>query len=278
VSGGYNLGVAKSSDTSTDWIWDSTFVTNNQTIFVVGSYTFTTTGNNTDDIAKLWVNPDPATFGSVNAPTPSATATTGNDITANSIASFVFFQRSSTLEPAAIVADELRISTNWAGVTPPTVAPLITAQPTNQTVSVGSAATFSVTAMGMAPLNYQWQFNGGNIPGATNSVYTRTNAQRYDAGNYSVLVTNVAGSLQSSNAVLTVTSVTPVHFSGITDLHNGLFSLQGSGDPGSFAIDTSTNLVNWIQITNVFGTNGTFQFTDAVTNAPQRYFRARLLP
>ena len=74
--------------------------------------------------------------------------------------------------------------TNYIVVTnsPPT----ITAQPQNQTVSVGSNATFSVTATGTAPLAYQWRRNAQNISGATASSYTRTNAQLADMGNYSV--------------------------------------------------------------------------------------------
>src|ERR1041385_5831252 len=42
TTGGFNLGVAKNSSTSTDWVWDTTVFNTNQTIFLVGSYTFTT--------------------------------------------------------------------------------------------------------------------------------------------------------------------------------------------------------------------------------------------
>src|SRR5204863_3008235 len=53
-------------------------------------------------------------------------------------------------------------------------------------------------------LSYQWRFNGANIGGATESSYTRFSAQPADAGNYSMVVTNVAGSITSSIAALTV--------------------------------------------------------------------------
>ena len=82
--------------------------------------------------------------------------------------------------------------------------PVITTQPTNQTVTVGGAATFSVTASGSLPLSYQWNFNGTNISGATNTSLALTNVQASQAGNYAVLVTNAYGSVLSSNAVLTV--------------------------------------------------------------------------
>jgi len=87
---------------------------------------------------------------------------------------------------------------------PPVVAPAITAQPQNQVVTAGAAATFTVSATGTAPLSYQWRLNGTSISGATASSYTRSNAQPGDAGSYSVVVANAGGSVTSGNAVLTV--------------------------------------------------------------------------
>ncbi|PYJ07974.1 MAG: hypothetical protein DME25_02580, partial [Verrucomicrobia bacterium] len=86
------------------------------------------------------------------------------------------------------------------------IPPSITAQPQSQTVAQGSTATFSVTVTGTAPLIYQWRFNGTNTSGATGSAYSRTNVLPADAGDYSVVVTNSAGSATSSNATLTVNS------------------------------------------------------------------------
>jgi len=57
-------------------------------------------------------------------------------------------------------------------VTAAVVAPTITTQPVNQTVTAGQTATFTVVAAGTAPLSYQWQKNGVNIAGATASSYT----------------------------------------------------------------------------------------------------------
>jgi hypothetical protein len=89
------------------------------------------------------------------------------------------------------------------------VPPAITTQPTNVTVIQGSNATFSVTAAGTTPLNYQWYSNGTNqLIGATNASLTVSNVQTNNAGNYSVTVVNPAGSVVSSNATLTVLSWT----------------------------------------------------------------------
>src|SRR2546426_5689650 len=52
-------------------------------------------------------------------------------------------------------------------VNPAPVAPTISTQPVNQTVTAGQTATFTVVATGTAPLAYQWQKNGANIAGAT---------------------------------------------------------------------------------------------------------------
>src|SRR5204862_3457587 len=84
--------------------------------------------------------------------------------------------------------------------------PVITMEPQSQTVSPNSNATFSVTVSGMSPFFYQWHFNGTNISLATDSSYTRTNAQSSDQGGYSVVVTNSFGSVTSSAATLTVVS------------------------------------------------------------------------
>src|SRR5207247_4802917 len=62
------------------------------------------------------------------------------------------------------------------------VAPTITTQPANQTVTAGQTATFTVTAAGTAPLAYQWQKNGVNIAGATNRNYTRLASSTDDSG------------------------------------------------------------------------------------------------
>jgi pectate lyase len=83
-------------------------------------------------------------------------------------------------------------------------APTITTQPASQTVTAGSSVTFNVAASGTSPFTHQWRFNGTNISGATSASYTLSNAQSANAGNYSVVVTNSAGSATSANATLTV--------------------------------------------------------------------------
>ena len=82
--------------------------------------------------------------------------------------------------------------------------PFITAQPASQTLLVGASTSFSVTATGTAPLLYQWNLNGTNLPGATGTSLALTDVQLDQAGNYSVSVANGYGSTNSVTAALTV--------------------------------------------------------------------------
>jgi hypothetical protein len=87
------------------------------------------------------------------------------------------------------------------------VAPTITTQPVNQTVTAGQTATFAVAAGGTAPLSYQWQKNGANISGATGTSYTTPATATTDSGTtFGVVVSNTAGSVTSNTATLTVTA------------------------------------------------------------------------
>ena len=122
TGGGFNLGVAKNSDV--DWFWDPRVFTTNETLFIVGSYTLVS-GSTNNDTAALWINPSPTDFGAVTAPSSNAiTASTGTDLSGN-LSSFVFFKRSATAEPAVMIADDLRIGTTWASVTPAAIPPKV---------------------------------------------------------------------------------------------------------------------------------------------------------
>jgi hypothetical protein len=88
-------------------------------------------------------------------------------------------------------------------------APAITAQPTDQRVVVGLTATFSVTANGTAPLNYQWQKGTTPIAGATASNYTTPATSLPDDGStFQVVISNSAGSVTSNSATLNVAAGT----------------------------------------------------------------------
>jgi hypothetical protein len=88
--------------------------------------------------------------------------------------------------------------------------PAITTQPVCVSVRVGAAINLSVTATG-GNLTYVWRKDGVAIANATSASYSKT-AALTDAGSYTVVVTNSAGSVTSTSATVTVTAapvVTP---------------------------------------------------------------------
>lgn len=83
-------------------------------------------------------------------------------------------------------------------------APAFTLQPAGQSVVAGSSITLTATATGSPTPTYQWRRNGTAIVGATASSLVLTNVQSADAGDYTVVATNSAGSATSTPATLTV--------------------------------------------------------------------------
>lgn len=90
---------------------------------------------------------------------------------------------------------------------PPATPPVIATQPTGLVVLAGQGATFAIAASGSAPLAYQWQRNGVAVAGATGPILTLASAAAGDVGQYSVVVSNAAGSATSQVAGLVVTPV-----------------------------------------------------------------------
>ena len=87
--------------------------------------------------------------------------------------------------------------------------PVILQPPVDQTVAAGSDVTLTVAAEGPSPLSYQWQLNGAPITGATWTELRLTNVQPVHSGDYSVVVSNAYGAVQSLAAVFTVTNTAP---------------------------------------------------------------------
>ena len=106
------------------------------------------------------------------------------------------------------------------------VGPTITNQPVSSTNLVGQNPQFTVAASGTAPLSYQWYWNGTNLsPGGNGSSLTLTNVQLSQAGQYQVIVGNVAGAVTSVVATLTVQTLAPF----ITSPPTNLTVIQGQG-------------------------------------------------
>jgi len=86
--------------------------------------------------------------------------------------------------------------------------PVIKVQPSpvKLTSAAGSDVVFSVTAIGTDPISYQWKKNGVVIAGETQATLQMTAIDWFDAGAYTVTVSNGLGSVTSLGATLTVSS------------------------------------------------------------------------
>ena len=96
-------------------------------------------------------------------------------------------------------------SSSPAAPTVPT-APTILVQPLDQTVAPGQTTTFTVQAdAGGTSATYKWSWNGADIEGATSASFTTRAAEVADNGStFAVTVRNLAGSVTSQDATLTV--------------------------------------------------------------------------
>lgn len=144
--------------------------------------------------------------------------------------------------------DNITVTTNLAIETPPQII----TQPTNQTAIAGTKATFTVSATGTAPLNYQWLkngntlANGGNIFSSATSSLIVSNISTTDIGVYSVIVSNPYGSVVSTNAGLSVYVAGSSFLIPFDDLATPDVGANGIGVIGP--IPANYNGVNWNNI------------------------------
>lgn len=115
-----------------------------------------------------------------------------------------------------VVTNSVSSATSGAAtltVTP--AAPTITGQPVSKTASTGGNVSFTVTAIGSAPLAYQWRkdglalTDGGAVSGASTATLLLTGVSAADGASYDVVVTNSLGSATSNAVALTVNPPPP---------------------------------------------------------------------
>src|SRR5262245_33588768 len=154
---------------------------------------------------------------------------------------------------------------------PAAVAPSITTQPASQSVTAGSSATFTVVATGTDPLSYQWRKAGAAIGGATSASYTASAVTAADDGSmYSVVVSNSAGSVTSSDAKLPV-PVPPPSSSAPTITTQPANQSVAAGSTATFTVvatGTAPLSYQWKKGTaNIAGATSASYTTSATTQA-----------
>ncbi|HTQ49109.1 MAG TPA: pectinesterase family protein [Candidatus Acidoferrales bacterium] len=171
----------------------------------------------------------------------------------------------------------------WFSGWSPQEAPNILGQPTSLTVNAGQSAVFTVSATGIPNPTYQWLKDTTNLVGQTGSMLSIGSASGLDIGTYSVIVTNVAGGITSSNAVLTVNPPTsPSTIASPSVDINGNVQFIITGAPGSagfgYHVWATTNLTltpvtsTWTLLTNGVFDTGPAVFTDPASGLPQRFY------
>ena len=119
-------------------------------------------------------------------------------------------------------------------------APVIAVQPVSETLYAGQTAQFSVVADGNGSPSYHWQTNAvnladaGNVSGSGTAVLTVSNVAAANAGNYTVAITNSAGSITSSVAVLSVLPAPTGYANAVfTNRPVAFYELNETADPAS---------------------------------------------
>lgn len=108
------------------------------------------------------------------------------------------------------------------------LAPVITVPPQSQNTPVGEAVEFSVSAVGTAPLGYQWWKGNSQLNGANAATLNLSAVTHDDEGEYAVVITNRAGGATSVVASLTVTMSNPP---GMVLVAAGPFTMGNALDP-----------------------------------------------
>jgi hypothetical protein len=134
-----------------------------------------------------------------------------NGVAVNGATAAYYLVSSAQLDDAGLYS--VRISNSVSNIisTPASVVvvapPVITTQPLPRTVKLGESANFSVGVATGSTVSYQWFKNGQPIPGAISEVLTIDRAQSSDAGQYSVRISNAAGSVLSASVTLSLSDV-----------------------------------------------------------------------
>jgi hypothetical protein len=133
----YNLGIAVTTNNN-DRIFDATEFLQGDTVFVVVGYQMNPGAD--DDVASLWLNPSPLSYGALVAPAPNLTSDGALSVTpaADHEPAASFYLRNNGVEPDFTLADDLRVATTWSEVT--------------RLVAIPEPSTMGMAVLGLAGL------------------------------------------------------------------------------------------------------------------------------
>ena len=188
----------------------------------------------------------------------------------------IFSSVASPAYDAFILYNNVRVEDRSSA---PAVSPTFTSLPVSQTVLSGTNLLLSGSASGTEPIFAQWFFNGNAIQNATNLSLQLNEIQTTNSGDYSVTISNVAGSISSPPVTITV-NVRPFSFNNASVQLNGSVFLNFTGAMGSqYTVQTSTNLIDWAAIGTIMVQENPATFAD--TNAAlftSRFYRLVITP
>jgi hypothetical protein len=270
-----DLGIVKFTNDGGDWVSNYTILLTNEAD--INPYSPSYSGTATSVTADFSQNP------------PVVYATTGEKYT-NRLVCF----RDTNANGADIIVNLAQgsvsdsVTNTFRGVRfVPGAYPVITSQPESATNDAGQTIALTVSVAGSPTLSYQWYSNSVAIPGATLSTLSLVDVQTNESGSqFYVIVTNLYGSAQSSNATVTVnppgppinivvtpssqtvnaeaTAVFSATFVGATNDVSYAWTLNGlhltDGPFGGSTISGSSTAT--LTISNAFATNdGSYEIT-----------------
>ena len=183
---------------------------------------------------------------------------------------------------AGLISHTQTIALTLIGNTPPTLAAI-----TNRTVNVGQTVAFTASATDTDQPPQTLTFS--LLAGATNATLNTNSGvfnfrplvtQANSTNSFTLKVSdNGTPSLSATQSFAVIVNLLSAPGIGNLSLAGGKISFNVSGQSGpDYAIETSTNLTQW---SNVFITNSPalpFNWTDATTNSPRRFYLIKLGP
>jgi len=175
------------------------------------SVTFTATGSSTTPMTYFWLCNGTNLASGGNISGTSANTLTITSATTNNSGNYQL-----------VITNRTGFVTSSIAILNVGFVPAVSVSPPSLTLLAGSNAVFTATPGGTAPFGYSWKrsgtnFSGAGVSGTNTSVLTLAAVPTTSAGNYTVVVTNLFGSITSSIAPLTVVLPASIANSSVTN-------------------------------------------------------------